>query len=172
MLGVLKADMRFVQNFTPPDFQEFFLHRQFHLISAILVIKAQKNEWKWRNLHHWQKIFTATGSDGMNKFHLYIKVSLLIWKIDEEKNILCGYLACDFFFLIQDQLCVYCLSFKCLCIFLWFSNLSDIWYLEKFRLQRNCYGLYSSLTQFSRICSHLHICLSTQDCLARRNSRT
>ena len=76
------------------------------------------------------------------------------------------------FFLIQDQLCVYCLSFKCLCIFLWFSNLSDMWHLEKFRLQRNCYGLYSSLTQFSRIFSHLHICLSTQDCLARRNSRT
>ena len=42
MLGVIKADMRFVQNFTPPDFQEFFLHRQFHLISTIIVIKAQK----------------------------------------------------------------------------------------------------------------------------------
>ena len=25
----------------------------------------------WENLHHWQKIYTAAGSDGMDKFHLY-----------------------------------------------------------------------------------------------------
>ena len=29
-----------------------------------------KNKWKWRNLHRWQKFYTATGSDGMDKFHL------------------------------------------------------------------------------------------------------
>ena len=29
-----------------------------------------KNEWKWRNLHRWQKIYTAAGTDGMDKFHL------------------------------------------------------------------------------------------------------
>ena len=42
------------------------LHRQFHLIWTVLVRKKDtKNEWKWRNLHHWQKFYTATGSDGM-----------------------------------------------------------------------------------------------------------
>ena len=46
------------------------LHRQFHLISTVLVRKNTKNEWKWRNLHRWQKFYTATGSDGMDKFHL------------------------------------------------------------------------------------------------------
>ena len=46
------------------------LHRQFHLISTVLVIKTQKNEWKWRNLHRWQKFYTAAGTDGMGKFHL------------------------------------------------------------------------------------------------------
>ena len=46
------------------------LHRQFHLISTVLVRKNTKNEWKWRNLHHWQKFYTAAGTDGMDKFHL------------------------------------------------------------------------------------------------------
>ena len=49
-------DMKFVQNFTPPDFQVKNLHRQFHLISTVLVRKNTKNEWKWRNLHRWQQI--------------------------------------------------------------------------------------------------------------------
>ena len=43
------------------------LHHQFHLISTVLVGKNTKNEWKWRNLHRWQKFYTAAGSD---KFHL------------------------------------------------------------------------------------------------------
>ena len=47
------------------------LHCQFHLISTVLVGKKHKNEWKWRNLHHWQKNYTATGSDGMDKSHLW-----------------------------------------------------------------------------------------------------
>ena len=45
-------------------------HRQFHLISTVLVIKTQKNEWKWRNLHRWQKFYTAAGTDGTDKFQL------------------------------------------------------------------------------------------------------
>ena len=24
----------------------------------------------WRNLYHWQKLYTATDSDGSNKYHL------------------------------------------------------------------------------------------------------
>ena len=68
MLKIL-TDMEFVQNFTPPDFQAKNLHRQFHLISTVLVRKKTKNEWKWRNLHHWEKFYTAAGSDGMDKFH-------------------------------------------------------------------------------------------------------
>ena len=33
--GMIEADMRFVKNFTPPDFQAKILHRQFHLISTV-----------------------------------------------------------------------------------------------------------------------------------------
>ena len=31
------------------------LHHQFLIISTVLVRKSTKNEWKWRNLHRWQK---------------------------------------------------------------------------------------------------------------------
>ena len=34
------------------------------------MIKTQKNEWKWRNLHRWQKFYTAAGTDGTDKFQL------------------------------------------------------------------------------------------------------
>ena len=50
------------------------LHRQFHLISRVLVRKNTKNEWKWRNLHRCQKFYTAAGTDGMDKFHLWFLV--------------------------------------------------------------------------------------------------
>ena len=36
-------------------FRPKILHSQSHLISTVLEIKHSKNEWKWRNLHHWQK---------------------------------------------------------------------------------------------------------------------
>ena len=48
------------------------LHRQFHLILTVLVRKNTKNEWKWRNLHRWQKFYTAAGTDGIDKFHLWL----------------------------------------------------------------------------------------------------
>ena len=51
-------------------FRPKILHRQFHPISTVLVIKTQKNEWKWRNLHRWQKFYTAAGTDGTDKFQL------------------------------------------------------------------------------------------------------
>ena len=39
--GGEEAHMRFVQNFTLPDFRPKPLHRQFHLISTVLMIKTQ-----------------------------------------------------------------------------------------------------------------------------------
>ena len=39
---LIAADMEFVKNFTPLDFQEKILHRQFHLILTALVRKTQK----------------------------------------------------------------------------------------------------------------------------------
>ena len=42
--NVRQTDMEFVKNFTPSDFQEKILHRQFHLISTVLVRKHTKNE--------------------------------------------------------------------------------------------------------------------------------
>ena len=44
--------MIFVQNFTQPDFQA----KSF-----------------WKNLHRWQNFYTAAGSDGMDKSHLWLK---------------------------------------------------------------------------------------------------
>ena len=57
------------------------LHRQFHLISTVLVRKNTKNEWKWRNLHRWQKFYTAAGTDGMDKFHLCRHPTLFVHTI-------------------------------------------------------------------------------------------
>ena len=39
--------------------------------------KNTQSEWKWRNLQHWQKFYTAADSDGMDKIHLcvYLKKS-------------------------------------------------------------------------------------------------
>merc|ERR1712175_27180 len=65
--------MEFVQNFTLRIFRLKLLHRKFHLISTVLVRKnTKKNERKWRNLHRWEKFYTAAGSDGMDKFHLWM----------------------------------------------------------------------------------------------------
>ena len=52
------------------------LHRQFHLISTVLVRKNTKNEWKWRNLHRLEKFYTAAGTDGIDKFHLCSKYAI------------------------------------------------------------------------------------------------
>ena len=57
-----QTDMRFVKNFTLPDF------RAKNLTLLILPNfnsfgdNNTKNEWKWKNLHRWQKFFTAAGS--------------------------------------------------------------------------------------------------------------
>ena len=52
-------------------FRHKLLHRQFHLISSVLVMKSQKNKCEWRNLHRWQIFYTAAGSDGRDKSHLW-----------------------------------------------------------------------------------------------------
>ena len=61
------ADMEFVKNFTPSDFQA----RNFTpSISPNFNSFGKKKHKKWRNLHRWQKFYTATGSDAIDKFHL------------------------------------------------------------------------------------------------------
>ena len=40
------------------------------LISPNFNIFGEKNEWKWKILHRWPKIYTAAGSDGSDKSHL------------------------------------------------------------------------------------------------------
>ena len=66
------------------------LHRQFHLISTVLVGKNTKNEWKWRNLLRWQKFYTAAGTDSMDKFHLciYFNISTIITSLPSQRSIL------------------------------------------------------------------------------------
>ena len=61
------ADMEFVKNFTPSDFQE----KKFTpSISPNFNGFSKKKHKKWRNLHRWQKFYTAAGTDGTDKFHL------------------------------------------------------------------------------------------------------
>ena len=59
-------------------FRPKILHPYFHQISTVLVIKTPKKEWKWRNLHRWQKFYTAAGTDGTDKFHLWLIFNLLL----------------------------------------------------------------------------------------------
>ena len=66
------------------------VHRQFHLILTVLVRKNTTNEWKWRNLHHWQKFYTAAGTDGMDKFHFCPISGVRIVKMTKSKNMLTG----------------------------------------------------------------------------------
>ena len=59
-----------MENFTPLDFQAknftLSISTNFNNFSD----KNTKNERKWRSLHHWQKFYTAAGSDGIDKSHL------------------------------------------------------------------------------------------------------
>ena len=68
---IRQADMEFVQKFTPPEFlAKNFTPSISPNFNSFSKKKTQKNEWKWRNLHRWQKFYTAAGTDGMDKFHL------------------------------------------------------------------------------------------------------
>ena len=64
-------DMEFVKNFTPPDFQAKNFTPSISPNFNSFSDKNTKNEWKWRNLHCWQKFYTAAGSDGIDKFQLW-----------------------------------------------------------------------------------------------------
>ena len=64
--------MRFVQNFTLPDFQAKTFTPSISPNFNSFNDKNTNNEWKWRNLHRWQKVYTATGSDGREKSRLRI----------------------------------------------------------------------------------------------------
>ena len=63
--------MEFVKNFTPPEFQAKTFTPSISANFNSFGDKNKKNEWKWRNLHRWQKFCTAAGSDGSDKFHLW-----------------------------------------------------------------------------------------------------
>ena len=75
VLGKLKQTWNLSKIWHRQIFRLQILHRQFHLISTVLVRKNTQNEWKWRNFHRyrWQKFYTAAGIDGMDKFHLWVK---------------------------------------------------------------------------------------------------
>ena len=65
------AHMEFVKKFTPADFQaKNFTPSISPNFNSFSGKKTQK-KWKWRNLRRWQKFYTAAGSDGMDKFHLW-----------------------------------------------------------------------------------------------------
>ena len=64
-------------------FRPKILHRQLQLISTVLVTKTQKNEWTRRNLHRWQKFYTAAGSNGIDKFHLCLEADKMRGNVEE-----------------------------------------------------------------------------------------
>ena len=62
--------MRFVKNFTPPDFQAKNFTPLFSPNFNSLGDKNTKEmSEKWRNLHRWQKFYTAAGSDKSHLCH-------------------------------------------------------------------------------------------------------
>ena len=79
------ADMEFVnkKKVHSQIFRLKILHHQFHLTSTVLVRKNTKNEWKWRNLHRWQKFYTAHEWTGFWRMH---PVVVLPWM--DKKRIL------------------------------------------------------------------------------------
>ena len=64
-LLVVGADMEFVQNFTPPDFQAKNFTLSILPNFNSFSVKKTKNELEWRNLHRRQKIYTATAVTAM-----------------------------------------------------------------------------------------------------------
>ena len=59
--------MIFALNFTQPD---FWANSFIGIECALYYQLYFKSCCFWRNLHRWQKLYTAAGSDGMDKFHL------------------------------------------------------------------------------------------------------
>ena len=55
-------DMRFVKNFTPPDFQAKYLTPLISLKFNSFGDKNTKNECFWRNLHNWQRFYCSDKS--------------------------------------------------------------------------------------------------------------
>ena len=74
--------MEFVQKFTPLDFQvkNFTPSILPNFNSFNKKKKNTKNEWIWKNLHRWQKFYTAAGTDGMDKFHLCMVQEQEAWE--------------------------------------------------------------------------------------------
>ena len=65
------ADMEFVKS-TSPDFQGKKFTPSISLnFNGFNKKKNTKIEWKWRNLHRWEKIYTVADIDGMDKFHFW-----------------------------------------------------------------------------------------------------
>ena len=74
---VIYPDMEFVQNFTPPDFQA----KNFTLsispnFNSFSKKKHKKMDENGEIYTAGKKIYTAAGTDGMDKFHLCLKVAL------------------------------------------------------------------------------------------------
>ena len=71
-------DMRFVQNFTPPDFQAKNFTPSILPNFNSYSDKNIKKWVKWRNIHSWQKVYTAPGSDCIDKSHRCRHLSLCL----------------------------------------------------------------------------------------------
>ena len=70
----LNTDMEFVKKFTPLDFQAKNFIPSISPNFNSFGDKTQENEWKWRNLHRWQKTYTPAGSNGRDKSHLWLYI--------------------------------------------------------------------------------------------------
>ena len=71
----LNQTWHLLKNLHPWIFRPKISHTLFSLnINTLGDKKTPKNEGIWKNLHRWQKFYTATGSDGIDKSHLWFKL--------------------------------------------------------------------------------------------------
>ena len=74
----LWTDTEFVQNFTPPDFQaKIFTPSISPNFNSFSKKKKQKMSENGEIYTAGNKFYTATGNDGMDKFHLWSGASLI-----------------------------------------------------------------------------------------------
>ena len=71
-MSQIEADMEFVQNFTPPDFQaKNFTPSISPNLNSFCKKKTQKMSENGEIYTAGKNFYTAAGTDGMDKFHLW-----------------------------------------------------------------------------------------------------
>ena len=122
---------------------------QCHLLSRPGQLK---NKWEWRNLHRWQKFYTAASSDGRDESHLWMTSQSFRWRwtlrscflhlsygrLQTSSGIFPLYKSCYIFFFFKFTACI------------WQSKLASVnhpglWTVYKNQLIRYCSGICNEI---------------------------